>query len=113
MLDRANMDRSYWTYALNLDFHLKNLVLHSSLNKTPFEAMHGKKPNCRTMRNLDVLLIGSLRNCSVRNLIEVLKKDSSWAMQMNLRLTLWVFQQVKDISKSSKLEMLKSDGFWG
>ena len=44
MLDRANMNGSYWTCASSLAFHLNNLVLHSSLNETPHKLLYEKKP---------------------------------------------------------------------
>ena len=45
MIHRANMDKEYWTYALNYAFYIKNLLLHSATKQTPYERMYGEKPN--------------------------------------------------------------------
>ena len=44
-LDNACLDKKYWTYTLNLAFYVKNMLLHSALEKTPFEMMYNEKPN--------------------------------------------------------------------
>ena len=38
-LDNACLDKKYWTYALNLAFYVKNMLLHSTLEKTFFKMM--------------------------------------------------------------------------
>ena len=44
-LDNACLDKKYWTYALNMAFYVKNMLLHSALEKTLFELMYNEKPN--------------------------------------------------------------------
>ena len=44
-LDNACLDKKYWTYTLNMAFYVKNMLLHSALEKTPFEMMYNEKPN--------------------------------------------------------------------
>ena len=44
-LDNACLDKKYWTYALNMAFYVKNLLLHSAPEKTAFEMMYNEKPN--------------------------------------------------------------------
>ena len=39
-LDNAGLDKKYWRYALNMAFNVKNMLLHSALEKTPFEMMY-------------------------------------------------------------------------
>ena len=39
-LDIACLDKKYWTYALNMVFYVKNMFLHSALEKTPFEMVY-------------------------------------------------------------------------
>ena len=41
----AGLSKEYWIYALNYAFHLKNMCLHSAINKTPYEVMYKVKPN--------------------------------------------------------------------
>ena len=43
--DNACLDKKYWTNALNMAFFVKNMFLHSVLQKTPFEMMYNNKPN--------------------------------------------------------------------
>ena len=45
MIQRANMDKEYWTYALSYAFYIKNLLLHTGTKQTPFERMYGERPN--------------------------------------------------------------------
>ena len=44
-LDNACLDKKYWTYALNMAFYIKNMLLYSAPEKTPLELMYNKKPN--------------------------------------------------------------------
>ena len=44
-LDNACLDKKYRTNALNVAFYVKNMFLHSVLEKTPFEMMCNEKPN--------------------------------------------------------------------
>ena len=38
-LDNDCLDKKYWAYALNMAFYVKNMLLHSALEKTMFEMM--------------------------------------------------------------------------
>ena len=44
-LDNACLEKKYWTHALNMGFYVKNMLLHSALEKTPFEKMYNETPN--------------------------------------------------------------------
>ena len=44
-LDNACLDKKFGTYAWNKAFYVKNMLLHSALEKTPFEIIHKEKPN--------------------------------------------------------------------
>ena len=43
LLDNLCLANKYWTYALNMAFYVKNMLLHSALQKTPFEMMRIEK----------------------------------------------------------------------
>ena len=42
-LENACLDKKYWTYALNMAFYVKNMLLHTALEKTPYEMMYNEK----------------------------------------------------------------------
>lgn len=50
MLDRAGMDKSYWSYAMKAAFHVKNICIHSSHGKTPHEQFFSEKPDVSGIR---------------------------------------------------------------
>ena len=43
-LDNACLDKKYWKYALNMAFYVKNMLLHSALERKLFEMMYNEKP---------------------------------------------------------------------
>jgi dUTP pyrophosphatase len=45
MLHSAGLGPEYWTYALVYATYLKNRIPHKGINKTPFEALTGAKPD--------------------------------------------------------------------
>ena len=48
--DQASLEKKYWTYSLNMAFHLKKFCYLSAIKKTPHEAMYGEKPNLSFMK---------------------------------------------------------------
>ena len=48
MIHRANMDKEFWTYALNYAFYFENLLVHST-KQTPYERKYGERPNLSFM----------------------------------------------------------------
>ena len=49
-LEQSGLEKEYWPYALNMASEIKNFCFHSSIQKTPFEAMYQKKPNLESIK---------------------------------------------------------------
>ena len=50
LLHSSNLGPEYWTYALTMAVYIKNRIPHKSINKTPYEAFTGHKPDLSRMR---------------------------------------------------------------
>ena len=50
LLQGAGLGSEYWAYALRHAVYLKNRLPHSSLGKSPFEAMNGSQPDLSHLR---------------------------------------------------------------
>ena len=50
LLQGAGLGSEYWSYALRHAVYLKNRLPHRGINKFPYEAMNGQKPNLSHLR---------------------------------------------------------------
>jgi hypothetical protein len=50
LLATAGLDKTYWTYALNHAFYIKNRVLQSAIGKTPYECFMRRKPDLHELK---------------------------------------------------------------
>ena len=73
-LDNACLDKKYWTYALNIAVYVKNMLLHSALEKTPFEMVYNEKPNSSFVKVLVVWHLCILKNHFDKKLDQTSKK---------------------------------------
>ena len=73
-LDNACLDKKNWMYALNMAFYVKNMLLHSALEKTPFEMMYNENPNYLSSNFLVVCNLCILKNHFAKNLDQTSKK---------------------------------------
>ena len=62
LLDNACLDKKNWTHALNMTFCVKNMLLHSALEKTLFEMMYNEKPDLSSSNFLVVCHLCILNN---------------------------------------------------
>ena len=50
MLHGAGLGPEYWSHALTHAVYIKNRILHTTLNRTPYEAFTGRKPDLSDLR---------------------------------------------------------------
>ena len=50
MLKHAGLPNAFWAEASSVAVYIKNRVLHSALGMSPYEALHGKKPDISHLR---------------------------------------------------------------
>ena len=50
LLEQADLEKEYWTYALNMARENKNFCFHAGIQKTPFEAMYKRKLNLEAIK---------------------------------------------------------------
>ena len=49
-LKTANLMEMFWSFAIRAAFHIKNMCIHSSHGKTPFEKFFGKPPDLNYLK---------------------------------------------------------------
>jgi hypothetical protein len=55
MIKHAGLPKSYWAEAATVAVYLKNRLIHRILGKTPYEALHGSKPDVSHLRTFGCL----------------------------------------------------------
>jgi transposase InsO family protein len=55
MIKHAGLPKSYWAEAATVAVYLKNRLIHRILGKTPYEVLHGSKPDVSHLRTFGCL----------------------------------------------------------
>ena len=88
LLKQAGLEKEYWQYALNMASEIKKFCFHSSIQRTPFEAMYKKKPHLESIKVFGCSAFVHVKEVSEARLIKILKREYLWGFQTIVRLIL-------------------------